>query len=275
MAVRCVVTGATGRMGSAIVRAIAASEGEFALYGATERHDHPQLGKDVGTLLGLGPLDVPLENDLRNCLVAADAIVDFTSPDASLWHAEIAAEKGKALVVGTTGFSPAQKEKLARAAEQTRILLSPNMSLGVNVMFHLAQVAARLVGEEYDAEIVEMHHRRKVDSPSGTAMELGRRVAAAWELDLENARVDGRKGAVGERPAGQIGFHAVRGGDVIGEHHLILAGPGERLEIVHRAESRENFVRGALRAAYFLARQTENGLYSMADVLRLPREDAR
>ena len=160
-------------------------------------------------------------------------------------------------------------------AEATRVLLSPNMSLGVNVLFHLAQVAAKMVGDEYDAEIVEMHHRRKVDSPSGTALELGRRVAAAWETDLENARVDGRKGAVGERPAGEIGFHAVRGGDVVGEHRLILAGPGERLEIVHRAESRENFVRGALRAAYFLARQTENGLYTMADVLRLPREDAR
>jgi 4-hydroxy-tetrahydrodipicolinate reductase len=275
MPVRCVVTGATGRMGAAIVRAIAASEGEFALYGATERHDHPQLAKDVGVLLGLGPLDVPLENDLRNCIVASDVIIDFTAPDASLWHLDVAAEKEKAIVIGTTGFTPAQKEKIAEIAGRARVLFSPNMSLGVNVLFHLAQVAARLVGPEYDAEIVETHHRRKVDSPSGTALELGRRVAAAWELDLENARVDGRKGAVGERPAGQIGFHAVRGGDVVGEHQLILAGPGERLELVHRAESRENFVRGALRAAYFLAGRAEPGLYTMADVLSLPRENGR
>jgi 4-hydroxy-tetrahydrodipicolinate reductase len=275
MPVRCVVPGATGRMGSAIVRAIAASGGEFVLYGATERHDHPSLAKDVGGLLGLGPLDVPLENDLRNCIVASDVVIDFTSPDASLWHLAVAAEKGKAIVIGTTGFAPAQKEKIAEAATSARVLLSPNMSLGVNVLFHLARVAATLVGDEYDAEIVETHHRRKADSPSGTALELGRRVAAAWESDLEAVRVDGRKGVVGERPAGQIGFHAVRGGDVIGEHHLILAGPGERLELVHRAESRENFVRGALRAAYFLAQRTEPGLYTMADVLRLPREDAR
>ena len=270
MPVRCVVTGALGRMGSAIAKAVAASE-DLALYGATERHDHPDIGRDAGVLLGLGNLDVSLDSDLRNCILAGDVVIDFTWPEASLAHLKMAADKDKAIVIGTTGFSPEQKDRIAELAKDTRALIAPNMSLGVNILFHLAQQAATLLGNEYDAEIVEMHHRNKIDSPSGTALELGRRVAAAWETDLEDVREDGRKGAVGVRPYGQIGMHAVRGGDVVGEHRLIFAGPGERLEIGHKAESRENFVRGALRAAIYLAAQEKNGLYTMADVLRLPK----
>lgn len=256
-------------MGGALARAIHRNE-DFVLYGAVERQDHPDIAKDIGSLLGLGVIDVKLENDIRNVILATDVIIDFTWPDATLFNLEVAVDKQKAIVIGTTGFDDKQRQKLQELAPQTRTLLAPNMSLGVNIMFHLAKLAAGLLGEEYDAEIVEAHHRRKIDSPSGTALELGRRVAEAWESDLDQVRTDGRKGSLGERPYGTIGFHAVRGGDIVGEHQLIFAGPGERLEIVHRAESRDNFVRGALRAAYFLCNQTDNGLYSMADVLKLP-----
>jgi 4-hydroxy-tetrahydrodipicolinate reductase len=271
--VRCGVTGALGRRGSAIARQVLASD-EFALFGATERHDHPDIAKDVGALLGVGNLDLFLENELVNCILATDVIIDFTWPDASMEHLKVAVEKQKAIVIGTTGFSAEQKGQIAELAPQTRALLAPNMALGVNVLFYLAGVAAKLLDTEFDCEIVEMHHRRKLDAPSGTALEIGRRVAAAWDADLDEVRVDGRRGQVGERPIGQIGFHAVRGGDVVGEHELIFAGPGERLSISHRAENRENFVRGALRAAMFLSRQTEPGLYTMADVLRLPDRGA-
>ena len=272
--IRCVVTGAAGRMGGALARAVAHSE-EFALLGATERHDHPDVGRDVGQVLGLGSLDVPLESDLRNCIVASDVVLDFTRPEGALFHLKVAVDKRKAIVIGTTGFTAEEKETLLDLAPRTRTLIAPNMSLGVNVLFHLAQLTARLLGDEYDVEIVEMHHRDKVDAPSGTALELGRRVAAVREAELDAIRTDGRAGRVGEREGGTIGFHAVRGGDVVGEHSLIFAGPGERLEIVHRISSRDNFVRGALRAAYFLCRQEEDGVYSMADVLDLPDGGAK
>jgi len=270
MAVRVVITGAMGRMGSALVRAVDASE-DFELYGATEKHDHPDLAKDVGRLLLGKNLGIHLENDLRNVIVASDVIIDFTWPDASLSHLEAAVDKGKAIVIGSTGFDPEQMDRMTDLAPRTRALIAPNMGAGVNLLFALAGAAARVLGNEYDAEIVEAHHRNKIDAPSGTARELARRIAAEWDADAGEVSDYGRKGQTGEREYGRIGVHSVRGGDVVGEHTVVFAGPGERLELTHRASSRELFVRGALRAAHFLSKCTENGLYTMEDVLKLEK----
>lgn len=264
--IKGVVTGALGRMGRLFATALHTTPG-YALYGATERHDHPHIGKDVGLELFGRPINCSLENDLRNCIVAANVVIDFTSPDASLSHVKICADRNIPYVCGTTGFAGEKLSEFERIAAETRTVFAPNFSVGVNLLIALARRAARVLGEDFDVEIVEAHHRHKVDAPSGTALALARAVAESLDLG-DDAFVFGRDGHTGPRPGGKIGVLAVRGGDVVGDHDLHFLGDGERVTLTHKASSRETFVRGALRAALWLQNR-EPGLYSMRDVLGL------
>jgi len=262
---KVVVTGAAGRMGTQIVRLVKATDG-FALHGAVERAGNG--GQDAGTLAGLGPIGVTVGEDLGAALQGADVAVDFTSAEASARHAEICAERGVALVIGSTGFAPEGKARVAAAARRIPVVLSPNMSVGVNVLFELVRQAARTLGDGYDVEIVEIHHKRKRDAPSGTAVKLGEVAAAALGREPADALAYTRHGILGERPPWQIGVQTLRGGDVVGEHTVFFCGEGERLELTHRATSREQFARGALRAAAWVSGRAP-GVYDMADVLGL------
>lgn len=265
---RVVIPGAMGRMGQALTRYVHRHEG-VELYGATERHDHPDIAADVGGLILGRNIDIKLENDLRNAIIAANAIIDFTRPDASVWHAEMAARYGIPIVIGTTGCSPEQLDKIRSYAAEVPIVLAPNMSIGVNLLFHLAERVAATLGDDYDVEIVEKHHRKKVDAPSGTALRLADTVARQWGCEEPAAVFDhGRHGAHNEREYGRIGLHAVRGGDIVGDHDLHFIGEGEMLTLAHRATSRDNFVKGAIKAAFWLQKR-EPGHYDMADVLGL------
>jgi 4-hydroxy-tetrahydrodipicolinate reductase len=263
--VNVVVTGAAGRMGTQIVRLVAAAEG-LKLTGAVERPGH--AGQDAGALAGIPPLGVTVVDDLARALAGADVVIDFTSHEASARNAELCAEKGVALVIGSTGFTPEAKARVAAAAGRIPVVFSPNMSVGVNVLFELVRQAARVLGDAYDVEIVEIHHKRKRDAPSGTAVALGEVAAEALGRDPADALAYTRHGILGERPPWQIGVQTLRGGDVVGEHTVYFCGEGERLELTHRATSREQFARGALRAAGFIAGKPA-GLYDMADVLGL------
>ncbi|HEX9052125.1 MAG TPA: 4-hydroxy-tetrahydrodipicolinate reductase [Anaeromyxobacter sp.] len=263
---KVVVTGAAGRMGTQIVRLVRATEG-MAVAGAVERPG-AAIGQDVGVLAGLGQIGVPVVDDLAKALAGADAVVDFTSHEASARHAEICAEGGVPLVIGSTGFTPEAKARVAAAARRVPIVLSPNMSVGVNVLFELVRQAAKVLGDGYDVEILEIHHKKKRDAPSGTAVRLGEVAAEALGRDPKDALAFARHGILGERPPWQIGVQTLRGGDVVGEHTVYFCGEGERLELTHRAASREQFARGALRAAQWIAGRPA-GLYDMADVLGL------
>ena len=264
---RVIVTGASGRMGATLVRLVRTTEG-FALAGATERPGFA-AGVDAGAAAGLGPIGVPIVADLGLALLqGADVVIDFTSFEASVAHAELCAERGVPLVIGSTGFTPAAKARVAAAAAKVPVLLSPNMSVGVNVLFALVRRAARTLGDAYDVEIVEMHHKRKKDAPSGTAMRLAEVAAEALGRDPAQDLAFARHGMIGERPPREIGVQTLRGGDVVGEHTVYFAADGERLELTHRATSRDQFARGALRAAAWLSGKPA-GLYDMADVLGL------
>jgi 4-hydroxy-tetrahydrodipicolinate reductase len=266
--VKVVVTGAAGRMGTQIVRLVRATDG-MAVSGAVERPG-AAIGQDAGALAGLGPIGVPLVDDLAKALAGADAVVDFTSHEASARHAEVCAERGVPLVIGSTGFTPEAKARVAAAARRVPIVLSPNMSVGVNVLFELVRQAGKVLGDAYDVEIVEIHHKKKRDAPSGTAVRLGEVAAEALGRDPKDALAYSRHGILGERPPWQIGVQTLRGGDVVGEHTVYFCGEGERIELTHRATSREQFARGALRAARWIAGRPA-GLYDMADVLGLRR----
>lgn len=263
-----VITGALGRMGRALAHFAAASD-DIELTGATERYDHELLAQDVGLLLLGKASGVTLENDLANVIVGAKAVIDFTFPEASVNHARVAARYHLPLVIGTTGLTAEHRDAIAEAAADAPIVVAPNMSIGVNVLFHLARRAARALGEDMDIEIVETHHRDKVDAPSGTALRLAEIVGE--ELGYDNPEdyfIHGRVGHTGARPGGRIGLHAVRGGGVVGSHDLHFLGAAESLTLRHEALSRENFVRGAIRAAFWLQGK-EPGLYDMGDVLGL------
>jgi 4-hydroxy-tetrahydrodipicolinate reductase len=266
--VKVVVTGIAGRMGTQIARAVRATEG-MALAGAVERPG-AAVGQDAGVLAGLGPVGVAVVDDLAKALPGADAVIDFTSHEASARHAEACAERGVPLVIGSTGFTPEAKARVAQAARRIPIVLSPNMSVGVNVLFELVRQAAAVLGDAYDVEIVEIHHKKKRDAPSGTAVRLGEVAAEALGRDPKDALAFSRHGILGERPPWQIGLQTLRGGDVVGEHTVFFCGDGERLELTHRATSRDQFVRGAVRAAQWIAGRPA-GLYDMADVLGLRR----
>lgn len=252
-------------MGGRVIHQIAASE-DLSLSGALEREGFEGLGEDAGRRAGVGDLGVPLASD--SSALDGDALISFAVPEASVAHARLAAEKGMAAVVGTTGFSGAQRGEIARCGEKIACVLAPNMSAGVNVVFRLIEEAARLLGAGYDIEVVETHHGRKVDAPSGTAVRMGEILARATGREYPRDAVFHREGQTGERPAGVIGMQTLRGGDVPGEHTAYFFGMGERVEITHRAGSRDNFAAGAVRAARWAASKPP-GLYGMAEVLGL------
>ena len=263
---RISIAGASGRMGHMLIEAVLAS-GDCALAGALDVAGSPALGQDAGAFLGRAT-GVAITDNLRAGLAGADVLIDFTRPEGTLAHLAACRELGVRAVVGTTGFTPAQKAELAAHAQHLALVLAPNMSVGVNVMLRLLDQAARALGESYDIEVLEMHHRHKVDAPSGTALAMGEVLAKARGVDLATQGVFSRHGHTGERPPGAIGFATLRGGDEVGEHTVLFAGTGERIAITHKSGSRANYAEGSLRAARFLAGR-EPGLYGMDDVLGL------
>ena len=265
---RLIVTGAAGRMGRMLIKTIEETSG-LKVVGALERPGSAQIGQDAGTVAGLAaPLGVTISDDALSLMMGADGIVDFAAPAASVEMAALAAQARIAHVIGTTGLSEQDLEKIAAAARHAPIVRSGNMSLGVNLLAGLVRAAAKALGTEFDIEIVEMHHRMKVDAPSGTALMLGEAAAQGRQIDLASHSERGRDGITGARKTGDIGFAALRGGTVIGEHSAIFAGEGERIVLSHHAEDRSLFARGALKAALW-ARDRKPGFYSMADVLGL------
>jgi 4-hydroxy-tetrahydrodipicolinate reductase len=262
--IHVVISGAAGRMGRTLVRLVQESQ-DLKLVGAVEAPGHPCLGNDAGLLAGAGEMGVPIADALPETF---DALVDFSLPEGSLGRIEACAAAGLPCVVGTTGFSAEQRARIKAAAERTAVVLSPNMSVGVNVLFHVAAELARTLGAEYDIEILEAHHRFKKDAPSGTALKVAEEIARATGRNLAEAAVHGRGPSHPPRRPGEIGIHAIRGGDIVGEHIIYYSALGERLELKHVAHSRETFARGALRAARWVADRGP-GLYSMADVLGL------
>ncbi|HUQ28376.1 MAG TPA: 4-hydroxy-tetrahydrodipicolinate reductase [Usitatibacter sp.] len=263
-AVRVAIAGAGGRMGRALLDAATSTDG-VALGAALDMPGTPYVGRDAADLCAAAR-GVTVDTDVTAALRAADVLVDFTRPEGTLLHVRACRAAKRAAVIGTTGFAPAGLEEIRAAAREIPIVMAPNMSIGVNVMLRLAEMAARALGPDYDAEVFEIHHRMKVDAPSGTALKLGEVVAKARESSLDQAGVFARHGATGERKAGSVGFSVARGGDVVGDHTVFFAGPGERVELTHRASSRATYAQGAMRAAKFLAGRAP-GLYDMADVL--------
>jgi 4-hydroxy-tetrahydrodipicolinate reductase len=261
------VMGCAGRMGVMVVREVAAAEG-CRLIGGVEGAGHEAVGRDAGEVSGLGPLGVVVTDDPVALFAATDAVIEFSAPEAAAAHAGLAAQARAAHVVGTTGLNADQEEELRKAARHTAVVWAPNMSSGVNLLMALAEEIARTLGDDFDIEIVEMHHRGKVDAPSGTALGLGRAAAKGRGVALDEMAIRSRDGHTGPRPKGAIGFATLRGGDVVGEHSVIFAGAGERVELTHRASDRRIFARGAVRAALW-ARGRPPGLYSMRDVLGL------
>ncbi|MCK9275346.1 MAG: 4-hydroxy-tetrahydrodipicolinate reductase [Syntrophales bacterium] len=265
--VKAIVLGAGGRMGGRISTLIASSGG-IEIAGAVETEGHSCIGSDIGDILALGHMNVYIDDDLEKCIDKGDVVIDFTHHDAAVKNTEIASGHGKAIVIGTTGLTSAETEEITRIARSTRCVMAPNMSVGVNVMFKVLDSVARILGEEYDVEIVEAHHNQKKDAPSGTAVKMAQCIADALGRNLAEVGNYGRKGMIGARPKNEIGIQTVRAGDIVGEHTVIFGGTGERLEFIHRAHSRDNFARGAIRAALWIVQQ-EPGLYDMQDVLGL------
>jgi len=260
------VAGASGRMGRMLIEALRADPG-LRLAGALDIPGSPALGQDACAFLG-ATSGVAIVSDLHSGLRDAQVLIDFTRPEGTLAHLEVCRALGVRAVIGTTGFDAAQKARIVAHAEQIGIVLAPNMSVGVNVVLKLLDVAARALSEGYDIEVIEAHHRHKVDAPSGTALKMGEVLAAALGRDLADCAVYAREGVTGERDPSTIGFATVRGGDIVGEHTVLFAGTGERIEIRHQATSRANFAQGALRAARFVAGRAR-GLYGMDEVLGL------
>ena len=265
--VKAIVTGCAGRMGRRIAALIHETPG-IEIGGGTDLPGGPYIGKDIGDVAGTPPTGIAISDDLAKIIKDGDVIIDFSEPGASLEHFIQAAEAKKAIVIGTTGFDEERWKTFEAMARNSKAVIAPNMSVGVNAMFRLAREAARILGDDYDVELVEMHHSKKVDAPSGTANRLAQVVADALGRDLSLVGSYGRYGQVGPRPPKEIGIMTLRGGDVVGDHTLIFAGQGERLEITHKAGSRDNFARGAIRAAIWVVNQP-NGLYDMQDVLGL------
>lgn len=260
------IAGSTGRMGRMLIETVMGGA-DMRLTAALEQAGNAQIGKDAGELVG-APCGVSISGEVEKALKGCDVLIDFTRPEGTLAHLAACRKLGIGMVIGTTGFSEAQKEIIAETARDIPIVFSPNMAAGVNVTFKLAEIAAKILGDEYDVEIIEAHHRHKVDAPSGTALKFGEVVAKALKRDLVKTAIHGREGVTGERDAKTIGFHAIRGGDIVGEHTVLFAGPGERVEVTVRSGSRLTYAAGAVRAAKFLAAK-KNGLFDMFDVLNL------
>ena len=263
--IRLAIAGICGRMGSTILK-LALSDPEFEVAGGSERKDHPMLGKGLDAVQPGGSTLCRIGEDLAPIIDLADVVIDFTEPASTLDHFKLAADKGKAIVIGTTGLPQSALQEISRAAH-ARVVMSPNMSIGVNLMFELVRRAASALTADYDVEILELHHKWKKDAPSGTAVRL-RHVIEAARPGTSSYQISGRDGMIGERKPEEIGVFAIRGGDIVGEHTVYFAGLGERLEITHRASSRDNFARGALLAAKWLFRQP-SGIYDMKDVMGL------
>ena len=260
------VAGASGRMGQMLVEAISAAE-DLTLTGALDVASSPALGVDAGAFLGK-PAGVNIEDDLAVALADADFLIDFTRPEGTLKHLAYCEAHGIKMIIGTTGFDEAGKAAIAKAAEKIAIVFAPNMSVGVNVTLKLLEMAAKSFATGYDIEILEAHHRHKVDAPSGTALKMGEVIADALGRDLNEVGVFAREGVTGERDPSSIGFATIRGGDIVGDHTVLFAGIGERVEISHKSSSRVTYAHGSLRAARYLADKT-HGLFDMFDVLNL------
>jgi 4-hydroxy-tetrahydrodipicolinate reductase len=265
--VKVIVAGAGGRMGGRLVSLIQESDTHQCV-GAIEKKGHPAVGQDAGEVAGCGRVGVPVTDDLAALAERADVLIDFTTPDATLAHLDIMAGRRKAMVIGTTGLSPAQVAALRTTAKPIPCVFSPNMSVGVNLMLNVIAEMARKLGDDYDIEVTEAHHRLKKDAPSGTALKIAQVLAEATGKDLGAVAAYGRKGLIGERKRGEIGIQVIRAGDIVGDHTVLFGGMGERIEVTHRAQSRDTFARGALRAAQWVVTQ-HPGLYDMQDVLGL------
>jgi 4-hydroxy-tetrahydrodipicolinate reductase len=262
--VKIAIAGSSGRMGRMLIEAVL-DTGDLQLHGALDVAGSPALGQDAGALLGR-MTGVTIRADLDGALAGADVLIDFTRPEGTLAHLAACARLGVNAVVGTTGFSDAQKAEIGVIAQSMAIVMAPNMSVGVNVVLRLLDVAARALSEGYDIEVIEAHHRHKVDAPSGTALKMGEVLAQALGRDLKTCGVFAREGVTGERDPSTIGFSTIRGGDIVGDHTVLFAGTGERIEISHRSSSRAGYAQGSLRAARFLAPH-RTGLFGMNDVL--------
>jgi len=263
---KVVIAGCSGRMGHALLEGVFADE-SLTLYGALERSDSPQIGRDAGEQFGKKS-GVLISHDNEAVLKGADVLVDFTRPEPSLIYLAACQKAGVNMVIGTTGFNAEQKAEIADAAKEIAVVFAPNMSVGVTLLISLVQAAAQVLSEGYDIEVIEAHHRHKVDAPSGTALRLGEAAASALGRNLDDCAIYGREGVTGERDPSTIGFATVRGGDVVGDHTVLFAGIGERVELTHKASSRATFALGALRAAKFM-RGKKSGLFDMQDVLGL------
>lgn len=265
--VRVAIVGVSGRMGLCLIKAAALS-GSAELTAALSRPESLSIGKDAGELAGLSPLAVQVTDDLASVTECFDILIDFTRPESTLRYIEICQSAGKGIVIGTTGFNEEQKNLIKSASENIPVVLAPNMSVGVNLSLKLLEMTAKVMGTYTDIEIIEAHHRHKIDAPSGTALRMGEVVAEALGRDLKDCAVYGREGVTGERNRKTIGFSTIRAGDIVGEHTVMFADEGERVEITHKATSRMTFANGAVRAAVWL-QSKPNGFYDMLDVLGL------
>ena len=263
---RVAVAGASGRMGRMLIEALRASD-DCVLAGALDLPSSAAIGSDATAFLGVAS-GVPITADLREGLKNADVLIDFTRPEGTLAHLAVCAELGVKAVIGTTGFTEAQKAEIAAHAQRTAIVMAPNMSVGVNVTLKLLEMAAKALSTGYDIEIIEAHHRHKVDAPSGTALKMGEVIAGALGRDLKDCAVYAREGVTGERDPSSIGFATIRGGDIVGDHTVLFAGTGERIEVTHKVSSRATYAQGSLRAVRFL-RGHRTGMFDMFDVLGL------
>jgi len=261
------VVGAAGRMGIRLIHAVVEAAG-LEMAGAIERLGHPQVGMDAGLIAGVGTLGVKISDDLAKTMADADVLIDFTFPDVTLKNLAVCADLGKMVVSGSTGFTPEQRTEAEKFAQKIPVVLAPNMSVGVNACFKLLKEAAKILGDDFDVEVVELHHNKKKDSPSGTAVRMGEVVANELGRDYNQVAKYHREGMCGERSKDEIGMQTVRGGDIVGEHTVYFIGMGERIEISHRAMSRDMFARGAARACQWIADKGP-GLYDMQDVLDL------
>lgn len=265
--IKVIITGAAGRMGARLI-ALTKESAALTLVGAVERKGHISIGEDAGEVAGCGHTGVAISEDLSSVLPAGEVVVDFSAPEASLQHLRLATQHRRAMVLGTTGFTAGDLAELRASAHHIPCVFSPNMSVGVNLLFTVLAEMAKTLGEEYDIEVIEAHHRLKKDAPSGTALKMAEVLAKAVNRNLDQVGVYGRKGQIGERKPGEIGIQTIRAGDIVGDHTVMFGGMGERIEITHRAQSRDTFARGALRAARWVVRQP-TGLYDMIDVLGL------
>ena len=265
--IRIAVVGASGRMGLCLIKA-AELDTRTTLSIATSRSGSLAIGKDAGELAGIGTLNIKIIDDVASAIDHFDVLIDFTRPDASMEFIEICRQAGKKIIIGTTGFSEPQKDSITKAAKEIAIVMAPNMSVGVNLALKLLEMTAKVMGDYTDIEVIEAHHRHKVDAPSGTALRMGEVIAKTLGRDLKDCAIYGREGNTGERDRKTIGFSTIRAGDIVGDHTVMFADEGERVEITHKATSRMTFANGAIRASVWL-NDKPNGLYDIQDVLGL------